>query len=246
MSKTAFITGASSGIGACLAHELAARGYQLGLFARRTELLETLAAELRQKHGVQVEVAALDVCAQARVPGIIHDMSERFGGFDMLIANAGIIGARKSGDGDIAVDRRVIETNLLGAIATIDAAVAQFKQQGHGQVVGISSLSAFRGIPGSAAYSASKAALSNYLDALRIEMLGKGIKVTAIHPGFVQTNIAPGMEKYPFAAKPEKVAKEIANAIEKGAKNAIVPRYPWAFILPTMRFVPDSILKKIY
>jgi short-subunit dehydrogenase len=246
MNKTAFITGASSGIGAALAHELASRGYSLGLMARRSDMLETLATELRQKAGARVEIATLDVCEQASVPLVIAELSQRMGGFDIMIANAGITGARKAGDGDIGADRRIIETNLLGAISTIDAAVAQFKQQGHGHVVGISSASAYRGIPGSGAYSASKAALSNYLGALRVELLKRQIKVTVIHPGFVATDIAPGMEKYPFVATPEKVAKEMADAIERGVKNAIVPRFPWAGILPVLKFVPDNLLRKIF
>jgi len=246
MSKTVLITGASSGIGAALAHELAGRGYRLGLLARRHDRLEALAEDIRHKTGATVEVATLDVCDQASVAPAIAALGERLGGFDILIANAGITGARKSGDGDLDTDRRIIETNLLGAIATIDAGVAWFKQQGHGHIVGISSASAYRGIPGSGAYSASKAALSNYLDALRVELLKRRIKVTVVHPGFVATDIAPGMEKYPFVATPEKVAREIANAIERGTKNAIVPRFPWVGILPVLKYLPDGLLRKVF
>lgn len=246
MSKIIFITGASSGLGACLARELAKRGHPLGLFARRADLLEQQAEELRQHYGVRVETARLDVCEQESVAAIINDVKTRLGGLDIMVANAGVIGARKSGDGKLGTDRRVIETNLLGAIATLDAAVAIFQEQGHGQLVGISSLSAYCGIPGSAAYSASKAALSNYLEAQRLELGPRGIKVTIVHPGFIRTEIAPGMDKYPFVAEPEKVAKEISDAIARETKNAIVPRWPWAVLLPTLRFVPDGILRKIF
>ena len=246
MSKIAFITGASSGIGASLARELASRGYSLGLFARRLELLETLAAEIRLKYPVQVAVATMDVCDQAAVPGIVEAMREKLGGLDLMVANAGITGVRKSGSGDLSVDRRIFETNVMGAIATLDAAVAHFKTQGGGQLVGISSVASLFGIPGSAAYSASKAALSNYLDAMGKELAKYKITVTAILPGFVETEIAPGMEKYPMVAKPEKVAKEIADSIERGAKTAIVPRFPWAALAPTLKLVPDSLMKRIF
>jgi len=246
MSKIVFITGASSGIGASLARELASRGYSLGLFARRLDRLQAVAAELRLQYPVRVEVAVMDVCEQDSVPGIVEAMRETLGGLDIMVANAGIVGVRKSGSGDLSVDRRVFETNVMGAIATLDAAVAHFKAQGGGQLVGISSVASLFGIPGSAAYSASKAALSNYLDAMGKELSHYRIKVTAILPGFVETDIAPGMEKYPLVAKPEKVAREIADAIERGAKTAIVPRFPWAALAPSLKLVPDALMKRIF
>ena len=154
--------------------------------------------------------------------------------------------ARKAGDGNIAEDRRIIETNLLGAIAVIDVAMAQFKQQGSGHLVGISSVSANFAIPGSGAYSASKAALTNYLEALRLEVTKFKIAITIVHPGFVNTDIAPGMEKYPFVATPENVAREIANGIAKKKKNIVVPRLPWGLIMPVLRLIPDSIKTRVF
>jgi short-subunit dehydrogenase len=245
MTTTAIIVGASRGIGAALARELAARGMQLGLLARNREQLEALAAELRQ-NGTRVETASLDVCESERVQPVLQDIMQRFGKVDVVVANAGVSGWRRAGDGNVDADRRIIETNLLGAIAVIDAAVAWFKQQGGGQVVGISSLSAFRGIPGSGAYSASKAALSNYLQALRMELAGKGITVTAVHPGFVKTDIAPGMEKYPFVAEADKVAREIADGIVRRKKTLIVPGFPWRLLLPALKWLPDSVVKKVF
>lgn len=243
MTKTALITGASSGIGASLARELASRGYQLGLLARRADRLEALAAELRATYKVRVETAELDVCDLDSVPIVIKALGERLGGYQLIIANAGVAGIRKSGSGDLGTDLKIFQTNVFGAIATLDAATAHFKEHGGGQLVGISSVAAFFGIPGSGAYSASKAALSNYLDAMHKELGKYRIKVTAIHPGFVTTELAPDMEKYPFAAKPEKVAREIVNAIEKGTKSAVVPRYPWAALLPALRAVPSLTSK---
>jgi len=245
-TRTAIIVGASRGIGASLARELAARGYRLGLLARNQEQLQQLATELRTAHNIHVEIDALDVCDQANVAPVMNRMMHAFGTVDLVIANSGVSGARKAGDGNIAEDRRIIETNLLGAIAVIDAAMAQFKQQGRGHLVGISSVSANFGIPGSGAYSASKAALTNYLEALRMEVSKYKIAVTIVHPGFVNTDIAPGMEKYPFVATPEKVAKEIANGIEKKKKNLIVPRFPWGVIMPALRLIPDRLKSKAF
>jgi short-subunit dehydrogenase len=243
---TVIIVGASRGIGACLAREYAARGCNLGLLARSADALDELAQELAARHGVRVETAALDVADRDAVLPVMQSLMQRLGNVDLVIANAGVLGWRKAGDGNVAEDRRIIETNLLGAIAVIDAAVAQFRQQGSGHIAGISSISAYRGIPGSGAYSASKAALTNYLDALRMELSGKGIAVTVVHPGFVKTDIGPNMEKYPFAADPAKVAKEIADGLARKKKNIIVPRFPWSIVLPAMKLLPDSLLKKVF
>lgn len=245
MSQTVIIVGASRGIGASLAREYAARGATLGLLARSADALEALASELRAG-GARVETATLDVADREAVAPVLSGLMDRLGTVDTVIANAGVLGWRKAGDGNVAEDRRIIETNLLGAIAVIDAAVARFRQQKSGHIVGISSISAYRGIPGSGAYSASKAALTNYLDALRMELSGKGIAVTVVHPGFVKTDIGPNMDKYPFAAEPDKVAREIADGVARQKKNIIVPRFPWSLVLPAMKLLPDSVLKKVF
>lgn len=245
MSQTVIIVGASRGIGASLAREYAARGASLGLLARSHDALESLASELRAG-GVRVETATLDVADRDAVAPVLNALMDRLGNIDVVIANAGVLGWRKAGDGNVAEDRRIIETNLLGAIAVIDVAVARFKAQGQGRVVGISSISAYRGIPGSGAYSASKAALTNYLEALHLELSGKGIGVTVVHPGFVKTDIGPNMEKYPFAAEPAQVAREIVDGVARGKANLIVPGYPWRLVLPVLRLLPDAIMKKVF
>lgn len=245
--STVIIVGASRGIGASLAREYAKRGWNLGLLSRSEDDLTILAHELRNTYNARVEIATLDVTESETVAPVMGELMQRFGHhIDVVIANAGVLGWRHAGDGNIAEDRRIIETNLLGSIAVFDAAVAKFKQQRVGHVVGISSISAYKGIPGSAAYSASKAALTNYLDALRMELSGKNIAVTAVHPGFVKTELGPNMEKYPFAAKPEKVAKEIVDGIQKQKKNLIVPKLPWGLIMPMLKVIPDSVVRKTF
>jgi short-subunit dehydrogenase len=245
-SKTAIIVGASRGIGASLARDLAQRGYRLGLLARNQEQLHNIATELRDTHQTHVEIGVLDVCDQASVAPALQHLFHTFGTVDLVIVNSGVVGVRKAGDGNIAEDRRIIETNLMGAIAVTDVAMAFFKQQGHGHLVGISSISASFAIPGSGAYSASKAALTNYLEALRVEVARYKINVSIVHPGFVNTDLAPGMEKYPFVATPEKVAHEIVEGIIKKKKNMIVPRLPWGVLMPVLRLMPERLKSKVF
>ena len=155
MGKNVIITGASSGIGEALARAFAAKGYNLGLAARRTDKLEMLARALEDAHGIKVVVTALDVQQDETVPDAINALAQGLGPVDIVVANAGITGVRRSGSGDLSVDKAVFQTNIIGAVATLDAATRIFKAQGYGHLVGISSVSAFFPIPGSAAFCIS-------------------------------------------------------------------------------------------
>ena len=241
--KNVVITGASSGIGEALAREFANRGYGLGLVARREERLQSLKDELSAK--VPVAVQAVDVADDKTILPGFEALEEELGGIDIVVANAGITNVNRTGKDDFENERRVIQVNLIGGMATVDAAARLYRRNKQpGQIVGISSVSAYRGIPGSAAYSGSKAGFSNYLDAVRLELKNKKISVTAVHPGFVQTELADNMEKYPFVIPAEKAAKEIINGIEKKAANVIVPKMPWSVLRRIMPTVPDALVSR--
>jgi short-subunit dehydrogenase len=245
MAKTVFITGASSGIGKALAGELAGRGYDLFLTARRIEVLEELAAELRAEHaGREVSVRSLDVTDVADVGAAIGEAAERHGGLEIVVANAGLGSTGLVGHGKVERERAVIETNVIGAIATVDFAVELFRRQGYGQVVGITSVAGFRGLPTSASYSASKAALHTYLDAVRVETHADPITVTALAPGYIDTPINQDMPNRPFLIPVDKGAQIAADLIEKGVGHATVPRMPWTLMRPILKVVPNGLLAR--
>lgn len=247
MSKTIVIIGASSGIGESVALEYAKKGYSLALCARREEKLESLKQKILQTHSnIKVETYSLDVNNLDSVPTVINQIQQDFTTLDVVIANAGITGIRKTGSGDLSTDLAIYQTNLLGAIACIDASAAIFKQQGHGHIVGVSSFSAYRGIPGSAAYSSSKAALSNYMQAVRTELFKRKISVTTIHPGFIKTDLADNMEKYPFVIDSEKAAQIIVKQLEQKKNDIIVPKWPWGVLKYIMPRLSDNIISKIF
>lgn len=244
-SKTAFLTGASSGIGLALAPELASRGYDLVLAARRSESLEQL------KHGLdarfpqrRIAIQALDVTRYADVHSAIDSAAEAHGGLDLVIANAGIGSTGPIGHGHFDADRAVIETNVLGAMATIDAAVALFRRQNHGQIVVISSVAAFRGLPGAGSYSASKAAIAVYADAARGELHGTPVRVTTLFPGYIDTPINQDMKSRPFLIGVDKGARIIADLIERGVQTSTVPVYPWNVVGKLLRVLPTGLLAK--
>lgn len=247
MIKTIAITGASSGIGKALAHEFASRGASVALLARRLDVLTEVASELQQKFpAVKVVTLSLDVADTDSILPALQTAKSELGGLDCVVANAGITGVNKTGAGDFRKDQRVIMVNLIGGMATVDAAARIFREQGKGVIVGISSVSAFKGIPGSAAYSASKAGFSSYLDTTRIELKKHGIDVIAVHPGFVKTDIAPNMDKYPFVIPADKAAREIVNGVLKGHSNILVPAMPWAVLGRVMPLLPDRVIEKAF
>ena len=147
MPKTIMITGASSGLGEAMARHFAQRGYGVGLTARRTDRLTALAEELNDSPAAAVVVRALDVTDYASVRTVMRQVHDELGHLDIVVANAGIAVRTYCGTNRFDDARRTVETDLLGAMATVDAAVEIFREQGGGQVVGISSVAAVRGLP---------------------------------------------------------------------------------------------------
>jgi NAD(P)-dependent dehydrogenase (short-subunit alcohol dehydrogenase family) len=246
-ARTAFLTGASSGIGKALAAELCARGYDVYLTARRIEVLEELRTQLTTAFPQRwVTVAALDVTEYEAVAWAIDDAAKQFGGLGMVIANAGADAEGNIGEGRFEAHRAVVDVNLLGAMATIDASVAHFRRQGGGQVVGITSVVAVAGLPGGAPYYASKAGLTRYLQSLRGELWNSDITVTTVAPGYIDTPINEALgDKRPFLIDARTGARKIMDRVESGAVHATVPRVPWAVVEYLLARTPTRLLRKL-
>lgn len=241
------ITGASSGIGRALALEMARRGHALGLTARRLPLLESLRDELRALHGqsLRVELAVLDVCQTDSVAPTLHKLFEQLGGVDCVVVNAGANDVTDIGQGQLDKELNLIQTNLCGAIATVNAATKHFLARGKGHIVGISSLASLQPMAQQAAYSASKAGFSMCLKAARIELRRKGIDITSILPGYIATDIVDGMDigKLPFAVPADKAAREIAGLIERRVEEGVVPAFPWRLVKPLIGHLPERFAR---
>lgn len=222
--KVVLITGASSGIGRALALELARRGASLGLLARRREALEELVAEIERGGGHAIALPA-DVKSAEAVQEAADGLRARFGRIDVLVANAGVGATTSAADlcaGEVA---EVININVLGAVNSVTAAVPEMVARGSGQLVAISSLAAYRGLPKSAAYCASKAALSSFFESLRVDLRGTGVAVTIIHPGFIKTPLTAGRQSaMPFLMELDDAAEKIVRAIEMRRTSYA---FPW-------------------
>jgi len=246
MSKSIFITGASSGLGKQMALEFASRGYNVALTARREDVLLAVKKQIQEKYEVEVFVAALDVLDYEQTQQVLIAAAAHLGGIDKVIANAGIgLGGRIGEEGAFGCARDVINTNVVGAIATIDAATAFFRQQGQGHIVTLSSVSAFRGLPGSAAYSASKAAISVYSEALRVETYNENINITVLSPGYIDTPINNSLESRPFLIDLVSGGKILADLIEKKVKRSTVPSWPWGLVARILAILPTALVAKV-
>ncbi|PKL38358.1 MAG: short chain dehydrogenase [Spirochaetae bacterium HGW-Spirochaetae-1] len=246
MSKTILITGASSGIGQALSYILAEKGYNLALAARSIDVLEKMKGELTGKYpAIKVEVRKLDVTDYTAVPRVMNELAEVLGGLDIIYANAGIDEVGKVGTGIFEKHRKNIEVNLLGAIATVEAAVEYFKKRGQGHVMATSSIAEYRGLPNNSSYCAAKAGISIFCEAARAELHGTKIKITVLSPGFIDTPINRKMKSRPFVIDVEKGARAIARLMEKQVKRSTVPVFPWNLVRRLLRILPTGMIAKM-
>lgn len=240
-----FITGASSGLGMEMAREFSRRGYRLALAARRKEALVSLQTELSRLSGTDVHCYRLDVTYPERVEKVLQQAQQDMGQLDVVIANAGVGEGHYIGRGPWEAVERMVSTNITGLMATLEVAARLFLEQGSGQLVAISSVAGFRGLPRSAVYCATKSAVLTYMDALRIEMRNQPIGVTTIAPGFIDTPINEGMPFRPFLIDAETGARKMVDAIVARKRFAFVPGYPWLILARLLRCLPDPLLYKL-
>ena len=237
------ITGASTGIGKALALEYAARGATLGLMARREELLVQLASSLP----VRSYTYAVDVRDARALEAAARDFVDRAGWPDIVIANAGISAGTLTGEpSDNEVFEEVLATNVTGMMLTFQPFVAAMQRERKGILVGIASISGFRGLPGAAAYSASKAAAISYLESLRVELHGSGVSVVTICPGYIAT---PMTEKnpypMPFLMDPSAAAQKMAIAIDRRKRFHVLP-WQMALVGWLLRRLPIGLYDALF
>jgi short-subunit dehydrogenase len=223
-NKVVMITGASSGIGRGLAVQIGRRGAKLGLVARRVEVIDEVVREIEAAGGKAVAVPA-DVQQADSISAAANKLRASLGPIDVLIANAGIGPTRDAADFSAEEVSDVINVNVIGASNSVAAVIPEMVARGSGQLVAISSLAAYRGLPRSAAYCASKAAVSAFFESLRLDLEPRGIDVTIIHPGFIKTPLTAGREvQMPFLMELDDAVGKIVRAIEKRRKRY---SFPW-------------------
>jgi len=233
-----FITGASSGIGAALARQYAASGATLGLVARRGDQIDALARSLPGTHFTY----PADVTNAGALAAAAQDFLSRSGVPDIVIANAGVsAGTLTEHAADLAAFKRIFAVNVAGMFATFAPFVGEMRAAGRGRLVGVASVAGIRGLPGAGAYSASKAAAITYLESLRVELRGSGVKVVTICPGYIETPMtAVNSYTMPFMLPADEAAKRIARVIDAGRSYAVVP-WQMAIVARLLRVLPNPL-----
>ena len=244
MTLKVFITGASSGIGEALAVYYAEQGATLGLAARRMDFLNGLNQRLGGGHACY----ALDVTDADALHDAATDFIARFGAPDIVIANAGVsAGTLTEYEEDLAVFKRVMDTNVFGMAATFAPFIPAMKaSKGERRLVGIASVAGIRGLPGAEAYSASKAAAISYLESLRLEMRPYGIRVVTIAPGYIETPMtAINPYRMPFLLPVEKAAQRFAAAIARGTSYTVIP-WQMGVVAKLLRLLPNCLYDRLF
>ncbi|MGZ6844843.1 MAG: SDR family oxidoreductase [Blastococcus sp.] len=247
-SKTVLITGASSGLGAEMARQLAALGHDLALCARRTDRLEELRAEILAAHpGRRVEVRALDVTDDDQVFEVFRGFQADLGTIDRIVINAGLGKGAPLGTGRYDANRQTAMTNFVAALAQAEAAMEIFRAQGTGHLVMVSSMSAMRGLPKTlTTYAATKAGVAHLAEGLRNELHGTPIKVTVLYPGYIASEMNEQVaQSTPLMVSTEKGVRAMVDAIEKEKASACVPALPWAPLSVVMKHAPLPVFKRL-
>ena len=221
-AKSIFITGASSGIGRALSNEYAAKGITLHLCGRNEERLKQVAKECRLK-GARVFIYLFDTTDEKKAEKAVQQAHKAVP-LDLVIANAGISGGVLGTDETVVSTRQIIQTNVFGTLNTVLPAIEVMKKRG-GQIALVASLAGFRGMGSCPAYSASKACVKAFGEALRGQHKYKNLYITTICPGFIETPLTDKNKFYmPFLMKADKAAKLMRRRLEKAP--ALIA-FPW-------------------
>ncbi len=243
------ITGASSGLGEGMSRELANRGHDLVLFARRIDRLTEIATEIEHQSSSSVDVRTLDVNDHTAVFDEFQAASDRHGYISRVVVNAGIGKGGRIGAGRFTANRDTLMTNVVGALAQIEAAMELFYSQGAGHLVVMSSVTSGRGLPGPMnAYAAGKAALTQIAAGIRLDVAAKQlpIKVTTLRPGYIESEMQDRTgRKHPLLVDAQTGARALADAIDRGKAEECVPRWPWTAYSALVNHAPRRLLNRL-
>jgi len=213
------------------------------LVARRREALEQLASEIAQSGG-SAAVATADVGERQAILAAISDLATRLGPIDLLVANAGVGAPTRLEPLNVPEIEKMFQVNTFGVIYAIEAVLPEMLRRGRGHLEAVSSLAAYKGLPGESGYCASKSAVNAFMEGLRIQLRGKGIAVTTICPGFVQTPMTSVNDfAMPFVMEAEEAARRIVKALRRRKK---VFNFPWptTVLMKLTRWLPDWLMAR--
>lgn len=243
--RRGIIIGASDGLGAELARQLAGEGYSLALLARRKDKLEALCREINSNERLAIAYPH-DVTQYGQVPNLLRRIVSELGGLDLVIYVASVNQPPGGIDKfNFENDRAMVEVNLIGAMAWLTPVAEMFQAAKAGQIVGISSVAGDRGRVGNPGYNTSKAGLTTYLEALRNRLTRHGVHVLTVKPGFMKTEmLKAALGPTPFAVEPALAARDILKAMKK-RRQVIYTASIWRWIMHAIQHVPSFIFRRL-
>jgi len=239
MSKTVWITGAGKGIGRALALKMASEGWTVAASARTVEDLETL---IKESDSERIHSFPLDITDTDANHSVLDQIEQQLGALDLAILNAGTHRPMTAANFDVQLVRTLVETNLMGTVNGLGALLPRFRSRRSGRVAVVSSVAGYRGLPTSAAYGATKAALINMCEALKPELDKEGVALILVNPGFVETPLTDGNEfPMPFLVTSEAAAESIYKGLMAERFEIVFP-WNFALIMKCLRIVPNGLL----
>ncbi len=242
--RRVLIAGATSPLARYMAHEFAQQGDTVFLAGRDVEELERVASDVRIRFGTPVYTGRFDALAIEEHETFLQDVVESMGGLDGVVWVAGTMDGLEEAFYHPHALKRLIDVNFTGAASLLTLAARVMEEQGRGFIAGVSSVAGDRGRAQNYPYGSAKGGFSLFLQGLRNRLSKKGVQVTTIKPGFVDTRMTWGRGKLPFLASPQRVARESVQAILKGKDVAYVPAVWWLVML-IIRAIPEKIFKKM-
>lgn len=245
--RRAILVGSSGGIGAALARKLGREGYALALLDRDIKPLQGLCREINDRAGETRAIPfAHNVTDYSSIPESVRRIVADLGGLDLFIYVAGVIHFPGPSEYNFEEDHKMVEVNLLGAMAWLGQVALLFQSAKSGQIVGVSSVAGDRGRVSNPGYNASKAGFTSYLESLRNRLTRHGVNVITIKPGMVRTNMLnlPGAPRPVLAVTPEQAADRIWNAVNK-RKQVVYVSGIWGWVMLVIRHIPSFIFRRL-
>jgi len=243
--RTVLILGATSAIARAVSREFARRGYDLLLAGRDPDELHGLATDLAVRYGVKAEGRTFDALALETHGAFVEDCRRRSeDSLAGVVLCFGYLGDQSFAQKDLFEARRILDTNLLGAVSILSLLANHFEEKRNGFLCALSSVAGDRGRQSNYVYGAAKAGLTVFLQGLRNRLFSSGVGVVTIKPGFVDTQMTYGRPGLFLVASPETAARHIVSAALKGKDQAYVPRFWWPVML-LIRLIPEKLFKRM-
>jgi short-subunit dehydrogenase len=246
----ALVTGATAGLGASFARRLAAEGRDLVLVARTTDRLESMAADLRNRFGVGVEVLAADLSTEGGCATVAARVSQSERSVDTLVNNAGIGLYRRFGEAPLADEQRLLDLNVRSVLTLTHAAVGAMTARGRGEIINVSSVAGFVPRGASTTYAAGKAWVTSFSEGVSLLLAGTGVRITAVCPGFTHTEFHARAEA-DMSGTPSWMWLDADRVVAEGLADAragvviSVPSKRYKALLILVRVLPRSVLRRV-